>query len=305
MQGEAKETKRVAVVMLTINQREMTLRALNSVMPQTDNEVGVLLWDNGSSDGTREAVQNGFHEVLLGGSQDNLGVAGGRNAGAALAIQHWNPEYLLFLDNDLVLRSGFIRHLVATLDSMPDVGQVQAKLLYLDEPGRINDGGGSRIVFWRGSTDPVGFKEPDRGQCNQQAECVSCGGAMMVRRRLFEALGGFDQIFSPYGPEDIDFSLRLKATGMRAIYNPLAVALHAANHTWGKEGYTASYAHSRVRHWLRFLHRHASPLQKTGFYLLGAPLIAMRMAFRELSRGNFAALAGSVRGLFAMIWGSK
>ena len=293
------------MVMLTINQREMTLRALRSVMAQAGDDVGVLVWDNGSTDGTMDAVRTAFPMVMVAGSDRNRGVAGGRNAGAKAAAQSWSPEYLLFLDNDLVLREGFIRHLAATLDVAPDVGQVQGKLLYLDEPGRINDGGGSRIVFWRGSTDPVGFKELDRGQCDQQTECVSCGGAMMVRRDLFESLGGFDEVFSPYGPEDIDFSLRLKATGMRALYNPEAVALHAANHTWGKEGCSATYAQSRVRHWLRFLHRHASPAQKAAFYLLGAPRIALRMVFRELRGGNVAALVGSVRGLFPASGSSK
>lgn len=293
------------MVMLTINQQAMTLRALESVMAQADDGVGVLVWDNGSTDGTVDAIRKIFPTIVLGGSRDNLGVAGGRNAGARMAIERWDPEYLLFLDNDLVLRAGFVQQLVATLDDLPDVGQVQGKLLYLDDPGRINDGGGSRIVFWRGSTDPVGFKEPDLGQCDQPAECVSCGGAMMVRRDLFDTLRGFDEIFSPYGPEDIDFSLRLRASGKRALYNPLAVALHAANHTWGKEGYTADYAQSRVRHWLRFLHRHATPLQRAGFYLVGAPLIALRMAFRELRRGNIAALVGSVRGLARMTRVSK
>lgn len=288
----------LAVVILTVNQRDETLQLLASLLPQLDSDSRVLVWDNGSSDDTGEAVANAFPGVTIQRSHRNLGVAAGRNAAARLAISSWNPGYLLFLDNDLVLREGFVANLRATLDADGRVGQVQGKLLYLGEPGRINDGGGSRIVFWLGKTDPVGFKELDRGQCERLAPCISCGGAMMVRRHLFEQLNGFDEIFSPYGPEDIDFSLRLQALGFQAIYNPAAVALHAANHTWGKGDVTGAYARTRVSHWLRFLRRHATPGQRAAFYLAGAPLIGLRMFFREMARGNPRAILGSLKGIF-------
>ena len=294
---QTREGFRLAVIILTLNQREETLRLLASLLPQLEGDSRVLVWDNGSSDDTGEAVTNAFPGVTLQRSHCNLGVAAGRNAAARLAISSWNPRYLLFLDNDLVLREGFVSTLRATLDAEMEVGQVQGKLLYLGEPGRINDGGGSRIVFWLGKTDPVGFKELDRGQCEQLAPCVSCGGAMMVRRQLFEQLDGFDEVFSPYGPEDIDFSLRLQALGYQAIYNPAAVALHAANHTWGKGDVSGDYARSRVTHWLKFLRRHATPSQRAAFYLAGAPLIGLRMVFRELARGNPRAILGSLKGI--------
>lgn len=288
---------KIAIVMLTLNQRDTTLRALKSIMPQVDADTRVLVWDNGSSDGTVAAVRSEYPNVTAHHHPENLGVASGRNAGAKLTQELFKPEYLLFLDNDLVLRPGFIRALRETLDADPRVGQVQAKLLYLDEPTRINDGGGCRINFWLGVTDPVGFKEIDRGQCEEIAPCISCGGAMMVRAELFRELGGFDGIFDPFGPEDLDFSLRLQKRGFKAIYNPAAVALHEVNHTYEGGGYTAVYARSKAKHWLRFLRRHATPLQKAGFYAVGAPWIALRMVFREVLRGNPGAITGSVRGM--------
>ncbi|MEX2150372.1 MAG: glycosyltransferase family 2 protein [Steroidobacteraceae bacterium] len=283
--------------MLSLNQRETTLRALRSLMPQVDAGMRVLVWDNGSSDGTVAAVRGEFPGVMAHHHPENLGVASGRNAGARLAHELFDPEYLLFLDNDLVLRPGFVRALLEALDADPRVGQAQAKLLYLDEPTRINDGGGCRINFWLGVTDPVGFKEIDRGQCEEIAPCISCGGAMMVRAALFRELGGFDGTFDPFGPEDLDFSLRLQKRGFKALYIPAAVALHEVNHTYEGGGYTAVYARSKAKHWLRFLRRHATPWQKAGFYAIGAPWIALRMVFREVLRGNPGAITGSVRGM--------
>jgi GT2 family glycosyltransferase len=292
----------VAVVMLTLNQRDTTLRALDSLMPQVEPGMRVLVWDNGSSDGTVEAVQAAHPPVVAHHHPTNLGVASGRNAGARFVIERFRPEYLLFLDNDLVLRPRFVRELLEVLQAQHDVAQVQAKLLYLDEPTRINDGGGCRINFWLGTTDPVGFKEIDRGQCEQVAPCISGGGAMMVRARVFEELGGFDGVFDPFGPEDLDFSLRLQARGYRALYIPTAVALHAVNHTYGT-GYSAVYARAKAKHWLRFLRRHGTPLQQLGFFSVGAPIIAVRMIYRELRRGNPGAIAGSLRGMLEAMGG--
>jgi GT2 family glycosyltransferase len=224
-------------------------------------------------------------------------VASGRNAGAELAARLFAPEFLLFLDNDMEVRAGFVDALLEPFAADPQLGQTQGKLLYMHEPTRINDGGGCRINFWLGITDPVGFKEIDRGQCEQVAPCVACGGAMMVRAALFRELNGFDPVFDPFGPEDLDFSLRLQKRGYKALYIPSAVALHAVSHTYEGTGYTPVYARSKAKHWVRFLRRHGTPLQKVGFAVAGAPMIAIRMIVRELRSGNPGAIFGSMRGL--------
>jgi GT2 family glycosyltransferase len=300
MTDQAQRTQcpvRVAVVMLTLDQRDTTLRALESLVPQAGPGIRVLVWDNGSTDGTVEAIRDRFPEVAAHHHPQNLGVASGRNAGARLAGELFDPDYYLFLDNDMIFQPGFVNAHLELLESDPGIGQTQAKLLYMDEPNRINDGGGCRINFWLGVTDPVGFKQIDRGQCEQVAECETAGGgAMMVRAALFRELGGFDAMFDPFGPEDLDFSLRLQKLGYRAVYTPRAVAYHAVNHTY-EGGYTATYARSKAKHWLRFLKRHGTPVQKVGFFMVGAPLIAARMIFRELRRGNPGAILASARGM--------
>jgi GT2 family glycosyltransferase len=192
---------------------------------------------------------------------------------------------------------GFIAALVNAFARDPRVGQAQAKLRSLQNPDRINDGGGCRISFWRGRTRPVGHDEVDRGQFDTPRSCVACGGAMMVRTEVFRDLGGFDSAFDPFGPEDLDFSLRLQKAGHRAMYIPQAMAYHQVTHTFEGGGYSARYARVKARHWLRFLKRHGSLGQKIAFGTVGAPLIIGRMAFRELRKGNPGALVGSLRGV--------
>ena len=89
---------------------------------------------------------------------------------------------------------------------------------------------------------------------------------MMVRAKLFDELGGFDPAFNPFGPEDLDFSLRLQRRGFKAMYNPRAVALHEVGSTFARSSRDAgTYARARTEIWLRFLHRYGTAAQRVGF----------------------------------------
>jgi GT2 family glycosyltransferase len=257
-----------------------------------------LLWDNGSQDGTVDAVTAAFPDVLVHHHPTNLGVASGRNAAAALALKKFDPTHLLFIDNDMIVESNFVSALLAPFENDPQLAQTQAKLRFMNDPTRLNDGGGCRIEFWSGRTSPVGFGEVDQGQYDKQAKCISCGGAMMVRTDVFQRLGGFDEKFSPFGPEDIDFSLRCYKLGYHALYVPQALAYHEVSHSFEGGQYSELYARNKSRHWLLFMRRHASIAEQAAFYLVGAPLRLIQMMVREGRKGNWAALRGSARGLF-------
>lgn len=285
----------IAVIVLTVNQRDRTARCLGSLLASEQPPPHVIVWDNGSQDGTGEAIRAAFPEVLVHHHPVNLGVASGRNAAAALAIQAFNPSYLLFLDNDMLLEPGFVSALLRPFLEDARIGQTQAKLRFMHDRQRINDGGGCRINFALGRTRPVGFGEMDRGQFDAPKPCIACGGAMMVRADIFNQLGGFDALFDPFGPEDLDFSLRLAKAGYQALYVPQAVAYHEVSHTFGG-GYSENYARHKSRHWLAFLQRHASPAEKLGFILLGAPYLVLRLMVREGRKGNLGAMRGWLRG---------
>lgn len=262
----------IAAVILAVDRPEATRRCLDSVLAQQGVDLGVLLWDNGSAEGLAAALRPLYPSVTVHAHPTNLGVAGGRNAAARLAMRSFEPRFLLFLDNDLELREGFARALRGPFDQDDELAQTQAKLLFSHDRERLNDGGGCRIQFWLGRTTPVGFGEIDRGQHDRPTPCVAGGGAMMVRADVFERLGGFDELFGPFGPEDLDFSLRARQAGHHALYVPAAVAYHTPSHT-PAPGYSPA---TRVRHWREFSRRHAGVLQRWGFSLVGAPLMYLR-----------------------------
>jgi GT2 family glycosyltransferase len=287
----------IVVIILTFNQREKTLACLACLLAIESPPFAVLVWDNGSEDGTVTAVNQTYPQVLTHQHTTNLGVASGRNAAAQRAREIYNPCYLLFLDNDMSLEPNFVEGLLQPFLDDPQVGQTQAKLRFMHDPERLNDGGGNTINFIFGQTMPVGFNEIDRGQHDTIKPCISCGGAMMVRRHVFEELGGFDTLFDPFGPEDADFSLRLQKAGYKALYTPHAVAYHQVSHTFG-QGYSENYARHKSRHWFMFMRRHATVPQKVGFYLIGMPYSAVRMLIREGKKGNLGAIRGIIRGMF-------
>ncbi len=287
----------IAIVILSLDQRDTTLHCLSSVLAQEGADFRVVVWDNGSTDGTTAAVRDAFPEVVAHSHDENLGVASGRNAAAQLAIDRFSPSFLLFLDNDMEVAPGFVAALRAPFDQSERIGQTQAKLRFFDDRERLNDGGGCRISYWRGQTHPVGFGEIDRGQHDEQKPCVACGGAMMTRADVFAEMGGFDSGFDPVGPEDLDYSLRLQKAGYQSLYVPRAMAYHAVNHTFGGGRYTEAYARHKARNWFKFLLRHAPLHQKIGFFTLSAPLLALRLVVREGRKGNLGAVRGMASGL--------
>jgi GT2 family glycosyltransferase len=286
----------IVVIILTYKQRDKTLSCIADLLSHRGMPFHILVWDNGSQDDTITKINQNFPSIFTHYSETNLGVAGGRNAAAQLAIREFGATHILFLDNDILAEQGFVDALYAPFESDPTIGQTQSKLRYMHDRNLINDGGGARIsfVFWR--VDPVGVREPDRGQYDTPHTCIACGGAMMVRSDVFQQLNGFDSLFGPFGPEDLDFSLRLQKAGYKALYIPKAVGYHQVNHTFGK-GYSEEYARHKSRHWLLFMRRHARPWQKIAFYLFGAPIIAFQVVIRELPRGNWRAIRGLAEGL--------
>jgi GT2 family glycosyltransferase len=260
-----------------------------------------VLWDNGSTDGTAAKVRSAFPQVICHLHDRNLGVASGRNAGARLAEQTLNPAFLLFLDNDMVVTRGFLEYLLEPFEHIDRLAQTEPKIRFIDDATRLNAAGGCRIQFCLGKIEPVGYGETDTGQYDKQVRCIPNGGAMLVRMEIFNLLGGFDSVFDPYGPEDLDFSLRVRRMGYHGMYVPRAVVHHERGRTVEGGEFNEIYARNKTRHWMILMRRHASPLQRLGFYIWGAPIGFLRILIRETLSGNTEALKGLLGGFLGTV----
>ncbi len=276
----------VVIVLLSWNQKEDTLRCLESLHAITYAPTRMLVVDNGSEDGTGQAIAERFPDVLVLRNQENLGASGGRNRAIDYAVGRFDFAYMLFLDNDTVVTEGFLEPLIEAHRDGESVGLASAKLHKLLEPGVIEDGGGSRVNFYTGSTQRVGTGEVDRGQYDRAAGpgSVPSTGCLLVSRQVIETCEHFDTALDPFGFEDLDFSLRAMKRGYAYRFVPESLVYHKGNKT-GFGSYTADYAALKGRNLRRFLARHATPWQRLCFHAL-LPVLALRTLAREVLRGN-------------------
>ncbi len=294
----------LVVVVLSFNKREDTLRCLESVTRMRYEPREVVVVDNGSSDGTADAVARAHPGVHLVKSPVNLGAPGGRNLGIRYAGARFPYAYLLFLDDDTVVDERLADELVAVLRDEPGAGLATPKAYRTGAPGVIASAGGMRVRLGRASITDVGAGALDVGQFDGAALVDSCVAfAVLARRAALERSGGFDEAFNPYGWEEVDFSLRVRKAGYTIRYAPRAVVHHAGG-TPGRGRRVPEYERAKFANYLKLMRRHASPLQWAGF-LAVLPARGALLMLDEVRRGNWrivrARLAGVAQALTAWI----
>jgi GT2 family glycosyltransferase len=211
--------------------------------------------DNGSSDGSADAIAAAYPEVHLLRSPVNQGAAGGRNLGIKLAAE-LPYEYLLFLDDDTIVDERLADELVAALQADPQAGLATPKAYRTGSGDVIASAGGMDVRLGVGITD-IGAGMSDAGQFDQSVTVDSCVGfAVLARREAIERCSGFDDSYNPYGWEDVDFSLRVRAAGYTIRYAPSAVCWHSGGIPG--RGRVAAYERGKIANYMRLMRRHAT-----------------------------------------------
>jgi glycosyltransferase involved in cell wall biosynthesis len=162
-------------------------------------------------------------------NEQNLGFIRSCNRGAAAARGH----FLAFLNNDTQILPGWLNALVETFDIKCDAGLVGSKLIYPN--GSLQEAGG---IVWRdGSAWNYGrHDDPGRPEYNYLRAADYCSGAsILLRRQIFEELGGFDEHYLPAYYEDTDLAFRLRQKGLQVYYQPLSCVVHFEGITSGVE----------------------------------------------------------------------
>jgi len=224
----------VSVLVVSYNTRAMTLACLASVAAQTRAAHEVIVLDNASTDGSAGAVAQAHPGVRLIASADNLGFAGGNNRAAAQA----RGEYLLLLNPDTEVRDGAIDRLLDFARSRPRAGIWGGRTLFAD--GSLNPTSvHRRMSLWTLLCRATGLTGlfPASALFNAEAyggwkrdtvrrvDIVS-GAFFLIRREMWEALGGLDETFFMYG-EEADLCLRATARfGAAPVVTPEATIIH-------------------------------------------------------------------------------
>ncbi|APH59070.1 Glycosyltransferase [Granulibacter bethesdensis] len=214
------ETPDISILLVLYNQAPLTYRCLRSIMEHAAPlQVRVVIADNASSDETSRLLDRIDGAVILR-NKDNLHFLRGVN----LAADHAAGPGLLLLNNDAMLRPGTLQAAWNALNAAPDIGAVGGPIILpdgtLQEAGSIIWSDGTCLGYGRG-------RSPLEAEFQFRRDVDYCSGAfLLVRRKVFEALGRLDTAFAPAYYEETDFCMRLREAGYRIVYEPDAAIDH-------------------------------------------------------------------------------
>lgn len=214
----------VSVNILAYNGEKIIESCLKSILEQTYSNLEILVVDNASTDKTIKKIKN--FNIRTIENKKNIGFAAGHNIG----IRESRGEYVLCLNQDVILDKNFIKYAIETMEKDEKIGAVQGKLYKKD---KILDTTGL-LAYKNRRFVNRGQGEKDNGQYDNSnyrtEEIFGVDGAAPLYRR--EALENtrisheyFDEDFYMY-KEDVDLAWRLRLYGWKAIYEPRAFGYH-------------------------------------------------------------------------------
>ncbi len=209
----------ISILIPTYNRSELLKHCLLPLSLSTQTNCEVIVIDNASTDQTPELLAQ-IENVTVISSEVNLDFLRANNLGARLA----KGEYLLFLNNDAEMAETCLSSLLDALERSSDCGAVGAKLVF--PSGRLQEAG---AIVWNDGTT-FGYGRGDdvsKPEYNYIREVDYCSAAcLLVRRDLFEQLGGFDERYAPAYCEDVDLCFGIRSLGYKVLYQPQAVVIH-------------------------------------------------------------------------------
>lgn len=224
------ENQLVYIIVLNWNGRHLLEDCLGSLHKINYSNYKILLVDNGSTDNSVAFVKTHFPDVAILQLDQNFGFAQGNNLG----FQHSkteNADYVIFLNNDTWVDPNFIQPLLEPFAD-EQIGQTIPKIFYADQREKIWYAGG-KVNFWTGNIYHVGIRKNDSQQYSKtELTDYATGCCLAMRVKDFEEIGGFDQSFNMYG-EDVDLSIRIRATGKKIFFVPESKIWHKVSASVG------------------------------------------------------------------------
>lgn len=218
--------KKISIVILNWNGINLLKEFLPRVLEASDLDVSeVIVADNGSTDGSADYVRWLGLELIQ--FSENHGFAGGYN----LALEQIKTPYTILLNSDVAPRKGWDTTLLEFMESHPDCGACQPKILSWHDPERFEYAGAcggfldrNGFPYCRGRV--FGTVEKDHGQYQTPIEVDwASGAALMVRTEAYRSAGGLDQSFFAH-MEEIDLCWRMRLAGMEVWVCPQAEVMH-------------------------------------------------------------------------------
>lgn len=276
---------RVAIVIVNWNRLEDTISCIESLFKISYPDVELVIVDNGSSDGSGEALKRKYpgHTVVL--NETNLGFAGGTNIGIRHALER-KADYVLLLNNDTEVEPDFLDVLVAAGEAGNEIGIIGGKIYYLEDKARLWSYGGTFNVNTGGATHFI--SDEGIGKALRKGEYIYAQGCLMlIKVKCVQAVGMLSEKYF-HLCEDVDFCIRAQKTGWKIIFSPDARIYHKASASMKFLSPVYNYYEQRNRLFLvRDYHEYGGFFAALESFFVIFARVA-RTALRQASRENLA-----------------
>ncbi len=248
---------KVHLIVLNWNDKEISKKCLSSIEKVSYSNYEVLIVDNNSQDGSVEFFKEHFPQYDILALDKNLKYAGGNNA----AVDYLKPEeedFLVFINNDTIVSSDFLDHLVAPFLNDANCIITVPKILFAMDINKIWYAGGV-VSMWKGSIDHIGIRDFDGPKYSFMMETdYATGCCFCIKYDDFRRLKYFDTTFDMYC-EDVDLSIRAKRMNRKIVYSPKSIILHSVSQSLGEN--SLKKIQNKLLGQVKLFWKHASGLQ--------------------------------------------
>ncbi|MBW4648741.1 MAG: glycosyltransferase family 2 protein [Kastovskya adunca ATA6-11-RM4] len=225
---------RIAALLTCHNRRQNTLDSLTALFNQELNDeatLDVYLVDDGSTDGTAEAVHQAYPQVKILPGDGSLFWNGGMRQAFAAAMQQ-DYGYYLWLNDDTILYPKAVSNLFTALHKVAEQGEERAIIAGSTRDastGQLTYGGVVQRSWWR----PTKFDLVEPGEQPKRCDTIN-GNFVLIPRNVVQVVGNLDPVFTHYAG-DWDYGLRAKKQGCSVWIAPGYVGTCSQNYQPGKE----------------------------------------------------------------------
>ena len=219
----------VSIIIPVYNELDYTYNCIRSIFERTtiSNYEIIVADDNSTED--MAVLNNDFSNLIIIRNGTNLGFLQNCNHAAT----HAKGNYIVFLNNDTQVLDNWLSELLFVFDRFPKAGLVGSKLIYPN--GLLQEAGG---IIWKdgGGLNYGNLDNPGSPEYNyiKEADYVS-GASLMIRKQLWNEIGGFDDRFSPAYCEDSDLCFQVRQKGYLVFYQPFSEVIHFEGLSHGRD----------------------------------------------------------------------
>lgn len=264
------EKPTVSVIILNWNGLEDTIKCLESLSQITYSNYSVIVVDNASKGNDVEVLKSKFGDYIKVIQNDtNYGYAIANNIGIENALKS-GYEYVLILNNDLIVDPEFLDELINLAETDPTIGIVGPKTYYMDKPSMLYTAGGilNRVNMYFGQHWMRGHNKIDNGKYDKNYEVDFLAGACILLKKETILKAGTipTEFFLQW--EDIDYCVQIRKSGFKCMYAYKSKIWHKVGSSFKRHNQNYNSVQRGIRNRFIFSKKNLSKPELASFVLL-------------------------------------